>query len=241
MMKCHGILKKNNKHEVDDNSSSTDSTSWSSSEELSRSGSNNDGSSSPMHVKFALEVEEEEDAGNDSSFVDVLDIRRRSVMDDDDMEDKLRRRIRSRIIDVNELPDEDAKLKTFEAVIMQYEKEIQRVVKLNSSLTERVDDLIAERTNVTTEPCQRGRDDEDVYIEMIMNEEKQQKTINKLKKKLKNENKLVCQLGKNLKQATDKIIEVGKERDEWKKKYEALNLLVGLGELEPTRRTRELE
>ena len=235
MMKCHGILKKNNKHEVDDNSSSTDSTSWSSSEEFRRSGSNNDGGSSPMHVKFALEVEEEDSVGNDSSFVDVLDIRRKSVLDDNDMEDKLRRRIRSRIIDVNELP-EDAKLKTFEAVIMQYEKEIQRVVKLNSSLTERVDDLIAERTNATTEPCQRGRDDEDVYIEMIMNEEKQQKTINKLKKKLKNENKLVCQLGKNLKQATDKIIEVGKERDEWKKKYEALNLLVGLGVLEPTRR-----
>ena len=239
MMKCHGILKKNNKHEVDDNSSSTDSTSRSSSEEFSRSGSYNDGGSSPMHVKFALEEEEEDDdAGNDSSFVDVLDIRRKSVLDENDIEDKLRRRIRSRIIDVNELP-EDAKLKTFEAVIMQYEKEIQRVVKLNSSLTERVDDLIAERTNVTTEPCQRGRDDEDVYIEMIMNEEKQQKTINKLKKKLKNENKLVCQLGKNLKQATDKIIEVGKELDEWKKKYEALNLLVGLGVLEPTRRTRE--
>ena len=239
MMKCHDILKKNNKHEVDDNSSSTDSTSCSSSQEFSRSGSNNDGGSSPMHVKFALEVEEEDSVGNDSSFVDVLDIRRKSVLDENDIEDKLRRRIRSRIIDVNELP-EDAKLKTFEAVIMQYEKEIQRVVKLNSSLTERVDDLIAERTtNATTEPCQRGRDDEDVYIEMIMNEEKQQKTINKLKKKLKNENKLVCQLGKNLKQATDKIIEVGKERDEWKKKYEALNLLVGLGVLEPTRRTRE--
>ena len=239
MMKCHGILKKNNKHEVDDNSSSTDSTSRSSSEEFSRSGSNNDGGSSPMHVKFALEEEEDDDAGNDSSFVDVLDIRRKSVLDENDIEDKLRRRIRSRIIDVNELP-EDAKLKTFEAVIMQYEKEIQRVVKLNSSLTERVDNLIAERTtNATTELCQRGRDDEDVYIEMIMNEEKQQKTINKLKKKLKNENKLVCQLGKNLKQATDKIIEVGKERDEWKKKYDALNLLVGLGVLEPTRRTRE--
>ena len=151
MMKCHGILKKNNKHEVDDNSSSTDSTSRSSSEEFSRSGSYNDGGSSPMHVKFALEEEEEDDdAGNDSSFVDVLDIRRKSVLDENDIEDKLRRRIRSRIIDVNELP-EDAKLKTFEAVIMQYEKEIQRVVKLNSSLTERVDDLIAERTNVTTE------------------------------------------------------------------------------------------
>ena len=236
-MGSHSILKKKNEREIDDNSSSTDSTSWSSSQELSRSGRNNDGGSSSMHVKFALE--EEEDADNDSSFVDVLDIRRISSLDDNDIEGKLRRRIQSRIMDVNKLP-EDAKLKTYEAVIMQYEKEIQRVVKLNSSLTERVDDLIAERANATTAICQRGQqDEEDAYIEMIMNEEKQQKTINKLKKKLKNENKLVCQLGKNLKQATDKIIEVGKERDGWKKKYEALNLLVGLGVLEPTRRTRE--
>ena len=233
-MECHDTLKKNNKNEIDDNSSSTDSTSWSSSQELSRSGSNNDGSSS-MQVKVALE---EEENVHDSSFVDVLDIRRKGLLDDNDIEDKLRRRIQSRIMDVNGLP-EDAKLKTLEAVIMQYEKEIQRVVKLNSSLTERVDELVAEKTNATTAICQRGQqDEEDVYIEMIMNEEKQQKTINKLKKKLKNENRLVCQLGKNLKQATDKIIEVGKERDGWKKKYEALNLLVGLGVLEPTRRTR---
>ena len=229
-MVCHGILK--NKHDVcDDISSSTASTTESTEFSRSLSGSssclsqNEEKLKNHVHVKFSLD---DEDIPNPKEIVENI---RSNILKDIDED------VRNSIMeDLNQLPD-DPEISTFEAVIFEYEKETQRLVNLNASLMERVAGLMVEK-NVTAseeahltlaaELCKRGdrgtmfQEDEDIYIDMIMKEEKLQKTIKKLKKKLRVENRLVCQLGLNLKQAADKIEEVSKERDEWKDKYKCL-------------------
>ena len=85
-------------------------------------------------------------------------------------------------------------------------------------------------SNITpNEDDTNNYDDDDDEDDMILTEEhyiskisKLQKANNKLDKRLEHKKKLVSQLSLNLKTAAEKISEFGKERDEWKAKYQQL-------------------
>ena len=140
-----------------------------------------------------------------------------------------------------------------DALIDEYELEIERLKNLNATLSANVATLTTAALNgggssehvqiVPVEVCQNcaaGHEiDEsfssqpgisnEIYNDMILTEEhymneitKLQKKNNKLDQKLEHKKKLVSQLSLNLKTAAEKISEFGKERDEWKAKYEQL-------------------
>jgi len=191
------ILKKRNND--DDRSSTTCSMSRSSSESSSRSERSQD-ERIPQHehhydmhrVSFALkeDVKRGLDALND-------------VLCRDDIGDCT--------ADTNALQEEDPEISTFETVIKDYERDMQKLEEVNVSLTEKVAQLMVDKAQ---------REEEDIYVDMVLNEEKLQKTIRKLTRKLKIERQLVSQLAENLKAAADKIKDTENERDAWKEKYE---------------------
>ena len=164
-----------------------------------------------------------------------------------------------------------------EAIVDEYENEIERLENLNATLTANVATLTAaaldgengsveqvqivdvamcqhcaarsngnddvdhnirrspdiiqrQLSNITpNEDDTNNYDDDDDEDDMILTEEhyiskisKLQKANNKLDKRLEHKKKLVSQLSLNLKTAAEKISEVGKERDEWKAKYQQL-------------------
>lgn len=115
--------------------------------------------------------------------------------------------------DTNALHEEDPEISTFETVIKEYERDMQKLEEVNASLTEKVAQLMVNKAQ---------REEEDIYVDMVLNEEKLQKTIRKLTRKLKIERQLVSQLAENLnlKSAADKIKDTENERDAWKEKYE---------------------
>jgi len=188
------ILKKRNND--DDRSSTTYSMSRSSSESSSRSERSEE--RIPQHhynmhrVSFALK----EDV---KRGIDALNV----VLCKDDIEDCT--------ADINTLQEEDPEISTFETVIKDYERDMQKLEEVNASLTEKVAQLMVDKAQ---------REEEDIYVDMVLNEEKLQKTIRKLTRKLKIERQLVSQLAENLKAAADKIKDTENERDTWKEKYE---------------------
>ena len=113
--------------------------------------------------------------------------------------------------DTNALQEEDLEISTFETVIKDYERDMQKLEEVNVSLTEKVAQLMVNKAQ---------QEEEDIYVDMVLNEEKLQKTIRKLTRKLKIERQLVSQLAENLKSAADKIKDTENERDAWKEKYE---------------------
>ena len=113
--------------------------------------------------------------------------------------------------DTNALHEEDPEISTFETVIKEYERDMQKLEEVNASLTEKVAQLMVNKAQ---------QEEEDIYVDMVLNEEKLQKTIRKLTRKLKIERQLVSQLAENLKSAADKIKDTENERDAWKEKYE---------------------
>ena len=188
------ILKKRNND--DDRSNTTGSISRSSSESSSRSQQSED-ERIPQHhynmhrVSFALkeDVTRELDALNE-------------VLCKHHIED---------FTDINALREEDPEISTFETVIKEYERDMQKLEEVNASLTEKVAQLMADKIQ---------KEEEDIYVDMVLNEEKLQKTIRKLTRKLKMERQLTSQLAENLKSAADKIKDTENERDAWKEKYE---------------------
>ena len=190
------ILKKRNND--DDRSSTTCSMSRSSSESSSRSERSQD-ERIPQHehhynmhrVSFALK----EDV---TRGIDALN----DVLCKDHIED---------CTDINTLQEEDPEISTFETVIKDYERDMQKLEEVNASLTEKVAQLMVDKAQ---------REEEDIYVDMVLNEEKLQKTMRKLTRKLKIERQLVSQLAENLKAAADKIKDTENERDAWKEKYE---------------------
>jgi len=113
--------------------------------------------------------------------------------------------------DISTLHEEDLEISTFETVIKEYERDMQKLEEVNVSLTEKVAQLMVNKAQ---------EEEEDIYVDMVLNEEKLQKTIRKLTRKLKIERQLVSQLAENLKAAADKIKDTENERDAWKEKYE---------------------
>ena len=191
---CSILKKKNND---DDRSITTCSMSRSSSEGSGRSERSED-ERIPQHhynmhrVSFALK----EDV---TRGLDTLN----DVLCKDDIEDCT--------AVFNALQEEDPEISTFETVIKEYERDMQKLVEVNASLTEKVAQLMADKIQ---------KEEEDIYVDMVLNEEKLQKTIRKLTRKLKMERQLTSQLAENLKSAADKIKDTENERDAWKEKYE---------------------
>ena len=188
------ILKKRNND--DDRSSNTCSMSRSSSDSSSRSERSQDDRIPQHHynmhrVSFALK----EDVTR--GIVALND-----VLCKDDIED---------CSEINTLQEEDPEISTFETVIKEYERDMQKLEEVNASLTEKVSQLMVDKAQ---------QEEEDIYVDMVLNEEKLQKTIRKLTRKLKIERQLTSQLAENLKSAADKIKDTENERDAWKEKYE---------------------
>jgi len=188
------ILKKENKD--DDRSSTTCSMSRSSSDS-SRKSVRSEDERIPQHhynmhrVSFALK----EDV---TRGIDALN----EVLCKDNSDD---------LRDISTLQEEDLEISTFETVIKDYERDMQKLEEVNVSLTEKVAQLMVDKAQ---------QEEEDIYVDMVLNEEKLQKTIRKLTRKLKIERQLVSQLAENLKSAADKIKDTENERDAWKEKYE---------------------
>ena len=188
------ILKKENKD--DDRSSTTCSMSRSSSDS-SRKSVRSEDERIPQHhynmhrVSFALK----EDV---TRGIDALN----DVLCKDNSDD---------LRDISTLQEEDPEISTFETVIKEYERDMQKLEEVNASLTEKVAQLMVNKAQ---------QEEEDIYVDMVLNEEKLQKTIRKLTRKLKIERQLVSQLAENLKSAADKIKDTENERDAWKEKYE---------------------
>ena len=189
------ILKKRN--DDDDRSSTTGSMSRSSSESSSRSERSEDERIPQHHSNNMHRV----------SFASKEDVKRgldtlNDLLCKDDIKD---------FTDINTLQEEDPEISTFETVIKEYERDMQKLEEVNASLTEKVSQLMVDKAQ---------QEEEDIYVDMVLNEEKLQKTIRKLTRKLKIERQLTSQLAENLKSAADKIKDTENERDAWKEKYE---------------------